>query len=88
MIDKNNGIDYPKELLYEWKKKHEEFIREKQNSNLNQNAKSKEINLSGFFTKSELTAMALYKDIPVYKDYIKRLIDLATKYGEYFKKSK
>lgn len=27
MIDKNNGADFPAEMLLEWKKKHEQFIR-------------------------------------------------------------
>jgi len=28
LIDKNNGIDYPKEQLFQWKSAHEDFIRE------------------------------------------------------------
>jgi hypothetical protein len=31
MIDKNNGLDYPKEVLLQWKEEHEKWVKENLN---------------------------------------------------------
>ena len=37
MIDKNNGIDYKKEVLFEWKKSHDEWVLKQLNKTINTN---------------------------------------------------
>jgi hypothetical protein len=43
MIDKNNGIDFPTQMLYQWKKEHEEWAK----SNLNKSIENSIIIISG-----------------------------------------
>ncbi len=38
LIDKNNGVDYPKAMLYEWKRAHREWVLANLNKSLNEGA--------------------------------------------------